>query len=210
MTVINPPGFLALALLLLPAAIGAISAGSTPAAAQETSQGASHAASHAADRGADQVQAAGSPVTNPYCAAVVDAAADARFAWQAKTLEAMRLDIEERAARLEEKRAETERWLTRRQEFLDRTEERIVTIYARMRADAAAAQIAAMQDDAAVALLSKIDTRSASAILNEMEPGRAAHLTGVVTGILKRTSGNQAANRIRNQNRSDAGSGATQ
>ncbi|MGI6246095.1 MAG: MotE family protein [Pseudochelatococcus sp.] len=132
---------------------------------------------------------------NPYCAAIVDAAADARFAWQAKTLEAMRLDIEERAARLEEKRAETEQWLRRRQEFLDNTEARIVSIYARMRPDAAAAQIAAMQDDAAVALLSKIDPRSASAILNEMEPGRAAHLTGVVTGVLKRTARNSAANK---------------
>ncbi|MGV6872348.1 MotE family protein [Pseudochelatococcus sp. B33] len=128
---------------------------------------------------------------NPYCEAVVDAASDARFAWQAKTLEAMRVDIEERAAKLEQKRAETEEWLRRRQEFLDRTEERLVAIYARMRADAAAAQIAVMQDDAAVALLSKIDTRSASAILNEMEPGRAAHLTNVITGVLKRTAQNK-------------------
>lgn len=131
------------------------------------------------------------PQPNPYCEAVVDAASDARFAWQAKTLEAMRIDIEERAAKLEQKRAETEQWLKRRQDFLDKTEARLVSIYARMRADAAAAQIAAMQDDAAVALLSKIDTRSASAIMNEMEPGRAAHLTSVITGVLKRTPPNQ-------------------
>lgn len=132
------------------------------------------------------------PQPNPYCEAVVDVAADARFAWQAKTLEAMRLDLEDRAAKLEEKRAETELWLKRRQEFLDRTEGRIVSIYSRMRADAAAAQIAAMQDDAAVALLSKIDARAASAIFNEMEPGRAAHLTSVITGVLKRTAQTKA------------------
>lgn len=132
------------------------------------------------------------PQPNPYCEAVVDVASDARFAWQAKTLEAMRVDLEERAAKLEEKRAETELWLKRRQEFLDRTEGRIVSIYSRMRADAAAAQIAAMQDDAAVALLSKIDARAASAIFNEMEPGRAAHLTSVITGVLKRTAQNKA------------------
>lgn len=140
----------------------------------------------------DNLAAAEAPQPNPYCEAVADAASDARFAWQAKTLEAMRLDIEERAARLEEKRAETELWLTRRQDFLNKAEDRIVSIYSRMRADAAAAQIAAMQDDAAVALLSKIDARAASAIFNEMEPVRAAHLTSVITGVLKRTAQNKA------------------
>lgn len=129
---------------------------------------------------------------NPYCEAVADAAADARFAWQVQTLEAMRVEIEERAALLEQKRAETEDWLTRRQEFLDRTEERVVAIYARMNAEAAASQIAAMQDDAAVALLTKIDTRRASAIMGEMESARAAHLTNVITGVLKRTAKNKA------------------
>lgn len=168
--------------LLLPAAAQA----QTPANGQRAP-----AAGSVSPPGGPPAEAAQPAAANPYCEAVVDAAADARFAWQAKTLEAMRIDIEDRAAKLEQKRAETEDWLRRRQEFLDRTEERVVAIYARMRADAAAAQIAVMQDDAAVALLSKIDTRSASAILNEMEPGRAAHLTNVITGVLKRTAQNR-------------------
>lgn len=172
--------------------------GVSPATAQTQPVGAKAGERGEAPRQPASASSGADAAANPYCAAIVDAAADARFAWQAKTLEAMRLDIEERAAKLEEKRAETELWLRRRQEFLDRTEERIVAIYARMRADAAAAQIAAMQDDAAVALLSKIDTRSASAILNEMEPGRAAHLTGVVTGVLKREAKNMAKSSARN------------
>lgn len=141
---------------------------------------------------ADGMAGGEAPQPNPYCEVLADGASDARFAWQAKTLEAMRLDIEERAAKLEEKRAETELWLKRRQDFLNKAEDRIVSIYARMRSDAAAAQIAAMQDDAAVAILSKIDARAASAIFNEMEPGRAAHLTSVITGVLKRTAQNKA------------------
>lgn len=127
------------------------------------------------------------PAQSAYCQAVGDAATDARFAWQVSTLEAMKAEVEEKTRQLEEKRAETEKWLTRRDAFLDKVEDRVVLIYSRMRADAAAAQIAAMQDETAAALLTKLEPRSASAIFNEMEAARAAYLAAIITGAARRT-----------------------
>ena len=122
-----------------------------------------------------------SPVEQ-YCANIADAAADARFAWQAETLADLEKELEARLAELEAKRAEYEDWLTRREEFLERAEEGLVAIYAKMRPDAAALQLASMGEQTAAAVLSKLNARTASAILNEMEPERAARLTTAMAG----------------------------
>jgi flagellar motility protein MotE (MotC chaperone) len=117
-----------------------------------------------------------------YCTAIHDSAREARAAWQAQSL----LEIEERIeARIEDlarERAAYEEYLTRREEFLRRAEEGVIEIYARMRPDAAAAQLAAMDNQTASAVIAKLNPRQASAILNEMEPGRAALLTRTVAG----------------------------
>jgi flagellar motility protein MotE (MotC chaperone) len=117
-----------------------------------------------------------------YCKAIHDSASEARAAWQAQAL----LEIEERIeARIEDlarERAAYEEYLARREEFLRRAEEGVIEIYARMRPDAAAAQLAAMDNQTASAVIAKLNPRQASAILNEMEPGRAALLTRTVAG----------------------------
>ena len=58
-------------------------------------------------------------------------------------------------------------------------------IYARMRPDAAASQLAAMDEETAAAVLTKLNPRNASAILNEMPPARAARLTMTIAGAAK-------------------------
>ncbi|MBF9232618.1 MotE family protein [Microvirga sp. BT350] len=128
---------------------------------------------------------------NPYCANIADAAADARFAWQKETLASLEKQIEGRIKVLEEKRAEYEVWLKRRNEFLAKADEGVVAIYARMRPDAAALQLANMHDETAAAILTKLSPRNASAVLNEMEPARAAQLTNVITDTTKRTQENE-------------------
>lgn len=125
---------------------------------------------------------------NPYCANIADAASDARFAWQKETLTSLEKEIEGRIKVLEEKRAEYEAWLKRRNEFLAKADEVVVAIYSRMRPDAAALQLANMRDDAAAAILTKLGPRNASAVLNEMEPARAAQLTSVMTDTSKRNA----------------------
>ena len=123
---------------------------------------------------------------NQYCMNIADAATDARHAWQKEQLTALEKEIEERIKVLEQKRAEYEEWLRRRNEFLEKADESIVAIYSRMRPDAAALQLANMDDETAAAILTKLNPRSASAVLNEMEPARAAQLTGVMADSTKR------------------------
>jgi flagellar motility protein MotE (MotC chaperone) len=125
--------------------------------------------------------AARDPRTSQYCTNIADAAADARFAWQKQTLAALEKEIEERIKVLEQKRAEYEEWLRRRNDLLAKADESVVAIYSRMRPDAAALQLANMNDDIAAAILAKLNPRSASAVLNEMEPARAAQLTNILT-----------------------------
>jgi len=124
-----------------------------------------------------------------FCRNITDAALDARIAWQREQLEATEAKLRERIAELEAKRAEYEKWLKLREDFLKRAEDNVVEIYSGMAPDAAALQIASMADDTAAAVLAKLKVRSASAILNEMEPGRAAHLADTLAGMRRPDDG---------------------
>jgi flagellar motility protein MotE (MotC chaperone) len=117
-----------------------------------------------------------------YCLSIADAAADARLAWQKQTLADLEQEIAKRVALLEAKTAEYQRWLARRDEFSKKAQENVVTIYARMKPEAAAAQLVAMDEETAAAVLTKLDPRSASAILSEMEATQAARLTATIGG----------------------------
>jgi len=125
-----------------------------------------------------------------YCANIADAAADARFTLQKEALAKMEKEIEGRLRILEAKRAEYEEWLRRRNEVLQKADETVVSIYSRMRPDAAALQLANMDEEIAAAIVAKLNPRSASAVLNEMEPARAAQLTNIITDAPKRVASN--------------------
>jgi flagellar motility protein MotE (MotC chaperone) len=124
-----------------------------------------------------------------FCKSIADAALDARVAWQKKELEAAEVKLRQRIAELEAKRAEYEKWLKLREDFLKKAEDSVVEIYSGMNPDAAALQIASMSDDTAAAVLAKLRVRNASAILNEMEPGRAAHFADTLAGMRRANDG---------------------
>jgi len=84
------------------------------------------------------------------------------------------------------KEAEYEEWLRRRNEVLEKADETVVSIYARMRPDAAALQLTNMNEEIAAAVIARLNPRVASAVLNEMEPARAAQLANVITDAPKR------------------------
>ena len=126
------------------------------------------------------------PKQSGYCASIADAAADARFAWQKEQLAALEKQVDERIKRLEEKRAEYESWLARRNAFLTKADEGVVAIYTKMRPDAAALQLANMPEESAAAILTKLNARTASAILSEMEAARASQLARVMTDLGKK------------------------
>jgi flagellar motility protein MotE (MotC chaperone) len=126
-----------------------------------------------------------------YCGNLADEAADARFQRQVNRLKEVQAEIDSRLAALEEKRVEVQTWLERRETFLARAEESLVSIYSGMRPDAASAQLAAMDELTAAALIAKVNPRTASAILNEMEADKAARIATIMAG-LSRTRGGDA------------------
>ena len=118
-----------------------------------------------------------------FCSNVADPAVDARLAWQLKELEKAENKLRERIAEVEAKRAEYEKWMALRDDFLKKAEAQVVEIYSRMKPDAAATQIAGMADETAAAVLAKLSPRSSSAIFNEMDTARAAHLADLLGGM---------------------------
>lgn len=143
-------------------------------------------------------------VAQQYCGSIADAAADARFAWQKKTLGEIERELDRRIDALEARTAELRQWLARREEFMKKAQETLVRIYARMRPDAAAAQLAAMDEGTAAAVLTRLDPLNASAILNEMPAEPAARLTTTIAGAASLSADGAAQ---RGQSRAPAASG---
>jgi len=121
-----------------------------------------------------------------FCSNIADAARDRRYVLQAEELKQLQAGIDQRMKALEEKRAEYETWLKRREVFLARAEDGVVQIYAGMKPDAAAERLAIVNADLAAAILMKLDSRKASVILNEMDQKAAATLTGIMASAARR------------------------
>lgn len=118
-----------------------------------------------------------------FCGNIADAARDRRYTIQEQELTKLRADLDSRIKLLEERRAEYEQWLKRREVFLARAEQSVVGIYSKMRADAAAAKLTEMSNELAAAILMQLKEQQASQILNEMEAKAAARLTTVMAAV---------------------------
>jgi flagellar motility protein MotE (MotC chaperone) len=121
-----------------------------------------------------------------FCSNIADAARDQRYALQAKELEKLKAEIDERMKALEAKRLDYEQWLKRRDDFLARAEDNVVKIYAKMKPDAAAERLAEVKIELAAGILMKLDPRQASTILNEMDSKAAATITGVMASATRK------------------------
>lgn len=121
-----------------------------------------------------------------FCSNIADAARDRRYALQAQELKQLQGELDKRIKALEDKRAEYESWLKRREVFLARAQDSLVDIYAGMKPDVAAEQLAAGNAELAAAILMKLEPRKASVILNEMETKAAAALTGIMASAARR------------------------
>ncbi|WP_210318574.1 MotE family protein [Aureimonas endophytica] len=115
-----------------------------------------------------------------YCSAIADPAREARIAVQQKKLKDLEAQVDARIDELEKKRADYQTWLKERQVFLDSVSDTMLNIYAKMKPDAAAAQLAAVDRPTAAALLVKLNARTASAILAEMSAPIAAELGNLI------------------------------
>lgn len=121
-----------------------------------------------------------------FCSNITDAARDRRYTLQTQELEALQKDIDQRMKLLEEKRAEYEEWLKRRDDFLSKTEDNVVKIYATMKPDAAAERLAVVDIVVASGILMKLDARKAGVILNEMDSKAAAALTAIMASATRK------------------------
>jgi flagellar motility protein MotE (MotC chaperone) len=111
-----------------------------------------------------------------YCDSLAVSLGDAEKAAQIAMLTELEAKLKQRVAELAERQTELRAWLKQRDEAMARADAALVDIYAKMKPEAAAAQLATMEDTMAAALLGKLSTRAASAILNEIAPARAAKL----------------------------------
>jgi flagellar motility protein MotE (MotC chaperone) len=121
-----------------------------------------------------------------FCSNIADAARDRRYALQAKELEKLKSEIDERMKALEAKRVEYEQWLKRRDDFLSKAEDNVVKIYAKMKPDAAAERLAEVRIELAAGILMKLDPRQSSTILNEMDSKAAATITAVMASATRK------------------------
>lgn len=127
-----------------------------------------------------------------YCQNIAAAAADARFAWQSKKLGEVETQIKQRLAELDTRQAEVKDILNRYNDALKRAKAGLVDIYAKMKPETAAAQIAVMDDSAAAAILSQLNPQKASAILNEIAPDRAVRLVTTMSALVPTADGKKS------------------
>ena len=117
-----------------------------------------------------------------FCAAVAASAASTRLAWQEARVKALQADLITKIVELDAKAAEVRDWVAKREQLLEKASESLIAIYAKMKPEAASAQVQAMDDDTAAALLLKLKPAVASAVMSEMEFSRAARLSELLTG----------------------------
>lgn len=128
-----------------------------------------------------------------YCSSIVNAAADARFAWQKQTLVDTEKQVEKRVEELNAKIAEYQKWMARRDEFSRKAQSSITDIYAKMKPDAAALQLSALDEETAAAVLAKLSPKISSAVMAEMDAKKAARLTAIIAGSSKGPKGKPPA-----------------
>jgi flagellar motility protein MotE (MotC chaperone) len=117
-----------------------------------------------------------------FCGNIAPTAAEARVAYETRRLTELETRIKQEIDDLESKEARVREWVTRRDALTKSATDDVVAIYAKMSAEAAAAQIAAMEEPVAAAILGRLNPRNASAILGEMEADKAAKLTSLMAG----------------------------
>lgn len=138
--------------------------------------------------GGSAIEQAISADIQAYCTNIADEARDRRYLLQKQNLETLRVEIDERIVQLEQRRAEYEDWLARRNEFLDKAKAGLVDIYKGMRPDAAAERLELVGPEIAAAIIMQLDARMAAEILNEMETQMAATLTSVIASAGDKTT----------------------
>ena len=122
-----------------------------------------------------------------YCTNIADAARERRYAVLDGRIAAAREALEAEREALVARTTELRDWIERREAFLALADERLVAIYAAMRADAAAEQMVLIEPMVAAAVLVRLKPRQASAVLADMPGERAAAIASIIAASKERT-----------------------
>lgn len=122
-------------------------------------------------------------VARAYCSNNLPAALETHAAWESKRLRELEAEVSRKAEALAALVQESRTWVERREKLWVTARDGLVEIYAKMRPEVAAQQLAAMNEESAASIIAKLNSRTASAILNEMASEKAARLAdGVLRG----------------------------
>lgn len=116
-----------------------------------------------------------------FCTNIADAARDQRYLLQKDELEKLQQGVNERITVLENRRAEYEHWLNRRNEFLKRAQSSLNEIYRTMKADMAAQQMEELNLEIAASIIMSLPPRQSSLILAEMDAKKAAIVAAIIS-----------------------------
>lgn len=109
-----------------------------------------------------------------FCGNIVDSARDQRYLLQKQELEKLQGDINTRITELENRRAEYQDWLKKRNAFLASAKASLVEIYKTAKADEVAPQFDQMNINIAAAIIMQLPPRQSGLILAEMDAQKAA------------------------------------
>ncbi|KQT86016.1 MotE family protein [Aurantimonas sp. Leaf443] len=115
-----------------------------------------------------------------YCAAIADPARDTRAGLQQKRLQELEAQVSAKVDELEAKRREYQDWLEQRRAFIESTSTIMLDIYAKMKPDAAASQLAGIERTTAASIIAKLKSRQAGDILAEMPAEVAAEIANLI------------------------------
>ena len=116
-----------------------------------------------------------------FCTNIADAARDQRYLLQKQELEKLQSDVDERIKTLEDRTAEYQDWLKRRDDFLARAKEGLVEIFKTMKPDAAAPQLEEMRMEIAAAIIMQLPPRQSALFLSEMDPQKAGMISTIIS-----------------------------
>jgi flagellar motility protein MotE (MotC chaperone) len=134
----------------------------------------------------------GMKAVETYCGAIAASAASTRLAWQEERIRTLQAEMIVKIAELDAKETEVRDWVVKREQLLAKAAESLTSIYAKMKPEAASAQLQVMDDDTAAALLLKLKPSVASAVMGEMDPLRAARLSDLLTGATPKSDGKKS------------------
>ena len=135
-----------------------------------------HAETSATEKEQPEIQ----KIIEDYCVAVSDIAIERRLANQNAVLKELETRVQEGIARLEQRKAELEALLKRRDELRNLAQKELVDIYSGMDPEAASRQLEKLDVRLASSVVRQLKSRQASAILSEMSPEFAASMAKII------------------------------